>query len=277
MKKFIVDKEIILYEFLKNKLNNLSKNSIKNILHDKYVYVNNKCTSKYDYLLKKDDVVEIKSTTDLDIIYEDNDIIVVNKPYGLLTISTTKEQEKTLYSKVSNYVKRNNKNNKIFIIHRLDKDTSGIVMFAKNEKIKNLYQNNWNDIVINRCYYAIVNGTLKNKSGIIKSYLIEDKNMIVHSSKNKDGKLAITEYNVLKEKDNLSLLDINIKTGRKNQIRVHMKENNTPILGDTKYGIKDKKIKRMYLHAYKLQLTNPKTRKNLIFETDIPEEFIKLI
>ena len=150
-------------------------------------------------------------------------------------------------------------------------------MFAKNEKIKNLYQNNWNDIVINRCYYAIVNGTLKNKSGIIKSYLIEDKNMIVHSSKNKDGKLAITEYNVLKEKDNLSLLDINIKTGRKNQIRVHMKENNTPILGDTKYGIKDKKIKRMYLHAYKLQLTNPKTRKNLIFETDIPEEFIKLI
>ena len=277
MKKNIIDKKIILYDYLRDNLNDLSKNSVKNLLHDKYVYVNNKCITKYDYLLKEGDVVEIKSTTDLDIIYEDKNIIVVNKEYGLLTISTEKEKVKTLYNKVSNYVKRNNKNNKIFVIHRLDKDTSGIVMFAKSEKIKKIYQDNWNDIVIKRCYYAVVNGILKNKTGVIRSYLIEDKNMIVHSTKNKnDGKLAITEYKVIREKDNLSLLDINIKTGRKNQIRVHMKENNTPILGDIKYGIKNKQ-KRMYLHAYKLELIDPKTKKKITFETKLPEEFNKII
>ncbi len=273
MKKLIVEKEIILFEFLKFKLNNLSKNSIKNLLKNKYVFVNNKCITKYDYLLKKGDLVIIKSSNDIDIIYEDKNIIVVNKPYNLLTISTLNEKNKTLYHMVSNYVKESNKNNKIFIIHRLDKDTSGIVMFAKSEKIKNLYQDNWNDIVINRCYYAIVNGKVNNK-GVIKSYLKEDKNNIVYSTKNeKEGKLAITEYEVLKEKNNKTLLNINIKTGRKNQIRVHMKENNTPILGDNKYGIKDKNIKRMYLHAYKLELINPLNKKVISFKTDIPEEF----
>ena len=272
MKKFEVEKEIILYDFLKEKLNNLSKNSIKNILHDEYVYVNDKCITKYDYVLKQKDIVQIKDSNSLDIIYEDKDILVVNKPYNLLTIATEKEKSKTLYNMVSNYVKTVNKNNKIFIIHRLDKDTSGIVMFAKSEKIKNMYQNSWNEIVKDRCYYAIVSGIMKEKEKTIKSYLKEDKNYIVHSSK--DGKLAITNYKVLKEKNNLSLLDINILTGRKNQIRVHMKENGTPILGDSKYGTKDK---RMYLHAYRLKLINPMTKKYMNFQTEIPKEFNKVI
>ena len=271
MKKIIVKENIQLYDFLRLNLNNLSKNSIKNLLHNNYVYVNDKCVTKYDYILNTSDVVDIKDSNNLNIIYEDKDIIVVNKPYNLLTISTEKEKNKTLYNIVSNYVKQKNKNNKIFIIHRLDKDTSGIVMFAKNEKIKELYQKNWNDIVKNRCYFAIVNGIMKEKEKIIKSYLIEDKNKIVHSTGSKNGKIAITSYKVIKEKDNMSLLDINILTGRKNQIRVHMKENNTPILGDTKYGIN--KDKRMYLHAYKLELINPKTKKLMSFETNIPEEF----
>ena len=276
MKQLVVNKEEIIYEYLKNNLN-ISKNSIKNLLHDKYVYVNDKCISKYDYVLKIGDIISIKSTLDIDIIYEDKDIVVVNKPSGLLTISTSKEKNNTLYKMVSNYVKKNNKNNKIFIIHRLDKDTSGIVMFAKEEKIKNLYQNNWNDIVKSRKYYAITDGTLKEKEGIIKSYLFEDKNYIMHSTKDKTkGKLAITEYNVLKENNKLFLLDINISTGRKNQIRVHLKEKNAPILGDTKYGNKNK-TNRMYLHAYKLELINPKTKKLMTFETEVPEEFNKII
>ena len=273
MKKIVVEKEIILFEFLKLKLNNLSKNSIKNLLTKKLVYVNNKCITKYDYLLNINDVVEIKNTNDIDIIYEDKNIIVVNKPYGLLTVSTEKEKVKTLYHMVSEYVKRVNKNNKIFIVHRLDKDTSGLVMFAKNEKVKDLYQKSWNNIVNKRCYYAIVNGKMKNTEGAIESYLKENNNHIVYVTKNKnEGKLAITEYKVLKEKNNKTLLDINIKTGRKNQIRVHMKENNTPIIGDTKYGIKEKS-KRMYLHSYKLEIMDPITKKNIKFETDIPNEF----
>lgn len=276
MKEFIVEKETLLFEFLKLKLNNLSKNSIKNILHDKYVYINGKCITKYDYLLKLNDKVVVKSTNDLDILYEDKDIIVVNKPNGLLTISTQNEEEKTLYHQVHEYVKRVNKNNKIFIIHRLDKDTSGVVMFAKSEKVKNLYQNKWNSIVLNRCYYAVIDGIVKNKEGTIKSYLSENSNYIVYSTNNKNGKLAITEYKVLKEKNNKSLLDINIKTGRKNQIRVHMKENLYPIAGDNKYGKKDKNAKRLYLHAYKLELLNPITNKKIIFETKIPKEFDRL-
>ena len=273
MKKFIVEKEIILFDYLKEKLNNLSKNSVKNLLHDKYIYVNDVCITKYDYLLKINDVVSVKSSNELDIIYEDNDIIVVNKKEGLLTISTGKEKNNTLYNMVSNYVKRLNKKNKIFIINRIDKDTSGIVMLAKSEKVKNMYQDKWNNIVLGRHYYAIVEGKFKIKEGKIESYLFEDKNYIVHSCNDKNkGKLAITEYKVIKEKNNKTLLDINIKTGRKNQIRVHMKENNTPIIGDNKYGIKSKG--RMYLHAYKLEVINPKTNKKMIFETKIPNNFI---
>ena len=271
MKKIIVKENIQLYDFLRSNFDNLSKNSIKNLLHDNYVYVNDKCITKYDYEVKPNDIVYIKDSNNLDILYEDKDIIVVNKLYNLLTISTEKEKNKTLYNMVSSYVKESGKSNKIFVIHRLDKDTSGIVMFAKNENIKMLYQDRWNEIVKERCYYAVVEGIMKEKEKTIKSYLIEDKNLIVHSTNNKNGKLAITNYKVIKEKDNLSLLDINILTGRKNQIRVHMRENNTPILGDTKYG--KGKEKRMYLHAYKLKLINPKTKKLITFKTNIPEEF----
>ncbi|MBP3635075.1 MAG: RluA family pseudouridine synthase [Bacilli bacterium] len=274
MKKYIVKENTILFEFLKSNLSNLSKNSIKNLLHNNLVYVNDKCITKYDYLLKLNDRVVIKKSNDIDIIYEDKNIIVINKPCGLLTISTDKEKVKTLYHLVYEYVKKINKNNKIFIVHRLDKDTSGIVMFAKSEKIKNMYQDNWNEIVKERRYYAIINGKMNKKEGTIKSYLKENNNHIVYSVKNKnEGKLAITDYKVLKENHNQSLLDINIKTGRKNQIRVHMRENNTPILGDSKYGIKEKSTKRMYLHAYKLELMDPITKKIIIFETGIPNEF----
>lgn len=274
MKEFIIDSDIILFEFLKLKLDNLSKNSIKNILHNKYVFVNGKCVTKYDYLLKQEDKVVIKSTKDLDILYEDKNIIVINKPSGLLTISTKKEKEKTAYHLIHEYIIKENKNNKIFVIHRLDKDTSGILMFAKSEKVKKLYQDNWNSIMINRCYYAVINGIPENKDGIIKSYLTENNNHIVYSCKKEnEGKLAITEYKVLKENNNKSLLDINIKTGRKNQIRVHMKENLYPVLGDNKYGKNDKDIKRLYLHAYKLEFIDPITKKNVVFKTELPKEF----
>ena len=208
----------------------------------------------------------------LDIIYEDKDIIVINKPSGLLTVATEKEKNKTAYHLVMEYLKKKNKNNRIFVIHRLDKDTSGIIMFAKNERAKHLYQDNWNDIVKKRCYYAVIDGKMQKKEGTIKSYLKENGNM-VYSVKDRSGKLAVTEYKVLKERKNISLLDINLKTGRKNQIRVHMKENKTPILGDLKYGEKSKLINRLALHAYKLELVNPVTKKLLTFEINMPNEF----
>lgn len=273
MEKYIVKENEILIEFLKKMFSNLSKNSVKSLLHNEKVFVNGNMTTKYNYELNIGDVVEIrdKVAKNIDIIYEDKDIIVINKPSGLLTVATEKEKNKTAYHLVMEYLKKKNKNNRIFVIHRLDKDTSGIIMFAKNERAKHLYQDNWNDIVKKRCYYAVIDGKMENKEGTIKSYLKENCNM-VYSVKDRSGKLAITEYKVLKERKNISLLDINLKTGRKNQIRVHMKENKTPILGDLKYGEKSKLINRLALHAYKLELINPVTKKLLIFEASMPNE-----
>lgn len=274
MEKYIVKENEILIEFLKKMFSNLSKNSVKSLLHNEKVFVNGNMTTKYNYELNVGDVVEIreKVAKNIDIIYEDKDIIVINKPSGLLTVATEKEKNKTTYHLVMEYLKKKNKNNRIFVIHRLDKDTSGIIMFAKNERAKHLYQDNWNDIVKKRCYYAVIDGKMENKEGTIKSYLKENGNM-VYSVKDRSGKLAITEYKVLKERKNISLLDINLKTGRKNQIRVHMKENKTPILGDLKYGEKSKLINRLALHAYKLELVNPVTKKLLTFEINMPNEF----
>ena len=273
MEKYIVKENEILIEFLKKMFSNLSKNSVKSLLHNEKVFVNGNMTTKYNYELNVGDTVEIreKVAKNIDIIYEDKDIIVINKPSGLLTVATEKEKNKTAYHLVMEYLKKKNKNNRIFVIHRLDKDTSGIIMFAKNERAKHLYQDNWNDIVKKRCYYAVIDGKMQKKEGTIKSYLKENGNM-VYSVKDRSGKLAITEYKVLKERKNISLLDINLKTGRKNQIRVHMKENKTPILGDLKYGEKSKLINRLALHAYKLELINPVTKKLLIFEASMPNE-----
>lgn len=273
MEKYIVKENEILIVFLKKTFSNLSKNNIKSLLHNEKVFINGNMTTKYNYELNAGDVVEIreKVAKNIDIIYEDKDIIVINKPSGLLTVATEKEKNKTAYHLVMEYLKKKNKNNRIFVIHRLDKDTSGIIMFAKNERAKHLYQDNWNDIVKKRCYYAVIDGKMQKKEGTIKSYLKENGNM-VYSVKDRSGKLAITEYKVLKERKNISLLDINLKTGRKNQIRVHMKENKTPILGDLKYGEKSKLINRLALHAYKLELINPVTKKLLIFEASMPNE-----
>ena len=203
----------------------------------------------------------------LKIIYEDKDIIVVYKKSGLLTISTSIEKEKTLYHEVLLYLK--SKNNKVFIVHRLDKDTSGLVIFAKNIQTKKYLQNNWQDF--QKFYITAVHGKLNKSKGIIQSYLKESSTYQVYSTKSKNGKLAITEYEVINEKDNLSLLKITLKTGRKNQIRVHMHDINHPVLGDKKYGIKDN-YKVLYLQCYYLKIIHPKSKKEMAFE--LPFDYI---
>lgn len=282
--KYTVKETITLLEFLKKNVNG-SKNNIKNLLTKQYVFVNGRIETKYDFVLNKNDIIEIRNSKissrnniNLDIIYEDNDIIVINKPSGILSISTTSEKELTIFHIVSEYLKSINKNNKIFVIHRLDRDTSGILVFAKNIKTKNQFQNNWNKIVKKRKYYAICSGIFDKKEGTIKSYLKENKNYIVYSSNDKiNGKFAITEYRVLKENKKYSLLDVNIKTGRKNQIRVHLNDINHSIIGDKKYGLIKSPINRLALHAYLLELIDPRDGKLLIFKTEIPAEFKKIV
>ena len=209
----------------------------------------------------------------LKIIYEDKNLLVIEKDPHVLTISTPKEKQRTLYHEASEYVKKQYPKNKIFIVHRLDKETSGLVVFAKNEDIKNKLQNNWDQT--KREYIAIVEGQPKKKKDTLKSYLIETKSLDVYSTKDsKRGKLAITEYEVLQENKNYSLLKINIKTGRKNQIRVQLSDIGTPIIGDKKYHSKTNPLKRLGLHAHYLEFVL--NNKTYIFETKYPKDFTYL-
>jgi len=210
----------------------------------------------------------------LKIIYEDKNIIIVDKPAHLLTISTDNEKEKTMFHKVLLYERGKHKNNKVFIVHRLDRDTSGLLIFAKNERVKNILQKNWDDN--KRGYVAVVEGKVKNNEDTIKSYLVEDKNFITHSTDKNNGKLSITKYKKLNESKSYSLLDIEILTGRKNQIRVHMKEMGHPIVGDKKYKAKTNPLKRLGLVANYLQFKHPITGKTIEICIDIPKEFINM-
>lgn len=268
--EYNVDEQIELLEYL-YKVVNKSKNNVKTLLKSGNVYVNDKSITKHNYMLNIGDKVVIKMfNTSLDILYEDNDIIAVNKPSGLLTVSTDKVKDKTLFREVSDYVKKNNKNNKVFIVNRIDKDTSGIVVFAKSERVKDVLQSKWNDIVSVRKYVAVVEG-ITDEKGTIKSYLNENKEHIVYSSKT--GKLAITDYERIKHNNNYSMLNVYLSTGRKNQIRVHMKDIHHPVVGDSKYGNKYSPINRLMLHSEYIEFINPINNKIIKISCPYPIEF----
>ena len=264
---------MILIDYLEKSGFNHKK--AKFLLTNELVLVNDKVVRKYDYNISDNDNIKIKKimTNDIDIIYEDKNIIVVNKPHNLLTVATEKEKEKTLYHLVSKYLKEKNKNAKVFIIHRLDKETSGIIMFAKSEQVKNIYQNNWDKLAKYRGYVAVVENNLKKKSGTLSFHLNENSNHKVYVDMT--GKLAITSYKVLEENNDYSLVDIEIQTGRKNQIRVSFAELGNPIVGDIKYGAK--KYKDLLLTAYKLEVINPITKKLMSFSIEIPKDYKDLV
>jgi len=257
----------------------LAKNKIKTYIKLGFIYVNNKKITKLPYNVVINDIITIDeketTTNNFKIIYEDDNYLVVDKPAGLLTISTSsanKNNEITLYRLVREYL--NNNHEYAFIANRIDKETSGLVIFVKNELLKEKLQSNWNNIVKKRGYIAIVSGKIL-KPGRIENYLYEDKLTFSHSTKT-GGKLAITNYNPIKSNNQYTMLDINIETGRKNQIRVHMTEMNHPIVGDKKYYSKDNTLKRLALHHYEITLLDPITNKLLTFKSNIPKEFYAL-
>lgn len=277
--KFVINDEKELYSFLRDSLTNMSKNNIKSLLKNGSIYVNGSSITKHDYLLKCGDVVStFKSIKDdnfsLKIIYEDDNIIVIDKPTKILTISSKNEKEDTLYRKVSDYLKKQNR--KVFVIHRLDFDTSGVIMFAKNQKIQKLYQDSWNDLAKEREYTAVVEG-ITDGEGHIESYLKQTKTLFVYSSKNNDGYFSITDYRRISYNKKYSLLKIFISTGRRNQIRCHMYDISHPIAGDTRYKSKTNPLNRLCLHASRLEIINPLNNELMVFESNVPDEFIKLI
>ncbi len=257
----------------------LSKKKIKNYLKDGGVLVNGKVVTKYDAIVLKNDIIELNKInkthkkSNLDIIYEDEYFFVINKPTGLLSISTTKEKEKTAYHLVREFIKSRKKNDKIFVLHRLDKDTSGVLVFVKDNTLKNLLQNNWDKYVKTREYIALVTGTVKDIDDYT-CYLKEigpDKVIVTNK---KEGKIAVTSLKTINKNNKYSLVKVNIKTGRRNQIRVVLNHLGSPIVGDKKYG--GIKSNRLYLHASKLTITNPLNNKTYTFESSIPSSFKKV-
>lgn len=226
----------------------------------------------------------------LRIVYEDNYIIVIEKKEGLLSVGTAKgKEEMTAHSLLCNYMRNTSPRigryappPRVFIVHRLDRETSGLMVFAKSEEIKRALQENWDEAVTERKYVAVVNSE-QLSSGTIRTWLKENSAFIVYSSpKDNGGQLAITHYRVLESnpKNKKSLVELELETGRKNQIRVHMQELDAPIFGDKKYFcnsqqhlMENKKARRLYLHAYKLSFIHPVTRKEMKFSTPVPMSF----
>ena len=285
IKEFKVHGECELLEFLFSKFPKLSRNAVKSILSGHYVSVNGAPVSQYNLKLSKDDIVivskqriSLKNRQDLPIIFENEEFIVINKPSGLLTIPSDNEKGRTAYRMVNDYVQQKDKHNRVFVVHRLDEDTSGVLMFAKNPKIKDILQKNWNDIVLERGYYAIVEGKMPKQQDTLVNYLAENSlNLMYVTSDKIKGKKCLTQYKVLKSNEKYSLLDVNIDTGRKNQIRVQLGHIGHHVIGDDKYGEPSDPIKRLGLHAYKLKFVHPITKKIVEFKTEIPKEFSKII
>ena len=284
LQEFKVTHDTKHLDFLFETHKGMTNNSIKSMLKNHRVTVDGAPVSQFDFKLVKGDVVIISKNpirkivrSRLPIIYEDDEIIVINKPSGLLSIASDKEKSSTAYRMLSDYVQQKDKHNRIFVVHRLDEDTSGVLMVSKSYKLQQALQDNWNDLVSKRGYYAIVEGNMKEKEGRITSYLKKNAQNMMYSSKKKgDGQFAITNYKVIKENEKYSLLDVNIDSGRKNQIRVHLGDLGHHVVGDDKYGNPSNPLKRLGLHAYELDLKHPFTGKVLKFKAPIPKEFLSL-
>lgn len=280
LKEYKVNEDIELLPFLFKIFPSQSRNSIKSLLGSHRVTIDGAPITQFNFKLFSGDTVIISDTpirkktrSNLPIIYEDEDMIVINKPTGLLTIASDKEKCSTVFRMLTDYVQQKDKHNRIFIVHRLDEDTSGVLMVVKNQKLKELFMNNWNDLVKKRGYFAIVEGHMESPSDTYKSYLKKNAQNMMYSSKDRDGQFSITHYKVIKEIEEYSLLDVNIDTGRKNQIRVHLYEHHHPVIGDDKYGEPKNPISRLGLHAYELDITHPLTGKLLKFCAPMPLEF----
>ena len=274
-----------LMKFLIEKFPEKSRTTIKSLLAHKQITVGDMVTTQFDLPVKRGQMVFLnKQKSDekprfrgLRIVHEDADIIVIDKASGLLSMASETEKTKTAYSILSEYVKKFDPKNLIFIVHRLDRDTSGLMLFAKSKKVQEILQKDWNDSIIERSYLAVVEGTVEKTEGTIVSWLKENKALVMYSSKTpEDGQKAITHYKVMKTGNQFSLLDVKLETGRKNQIRVHMKDLGYPVTGDKKYGSKLNPIGQMGLHARVLAFKHPVTGRILRFDTPIPGKFLKL-
>jgi 23S rRNA pseudouridine1911/1915/1917 synthase len=283
-KTYVVYHETDLLTFCCEKIPKQSRHNVQRIIANHQVAVGGAPVSLFSYKLFPEDEVTISwdriskhERRDLPIIYEDDDIIAINKPSGLLSTPSDREKGRTAYRLVSDYVTQKDRNNRIFVVHRLDEDTSGVLIFAKSFEVREALQNNWADIVTNRGYYAIVEGMDIPDEGVLKDYLAQDSTFQVYVVRNPSkGKLAITKYKKISAKAGYSLLDVHLETGRKNQIRVQLGNIGHYVIGDDRYGEPSNPLKRLGLHAYELDFKNPLNNKEYKLNAPMPAEFKKM-
>ena len=295
---FRVETATELMPFLLSKLGGMTRTSVKQLLSQRRVTVNAGIQTRHDTPLKAGDKVQVLQGRGnielrhpkLRIIYEDDALIVVEKKNGLLTVPyNPKSSEMTAYSILKDYVRKQSNRNTVHVVHRLDRETSGLLVFAKSPELQEYMRTYWRQLVTKRTYVALVEGKLAQKEGKITSWLTENPHTAMVSSSPVDngGQLAITHYKVLQELESglenpeseISLVELNLETGRTNQIRVHMASVGHPVVGDRKYGHGNDSspVDRLCLHARVLEFIHPMTEKKVRFETPLPKEFSKAI
>ncbi|EXJ22498.1 Ribosomal large subunit pseudouridine synthase D [Alkalibacterium sp. AK22] len=284
---YTVDIDTTLLPFLLETISNKSRNAVKSILTRGQVSVDGKVTTKHNHPLKAGQVVGVLSNKEskkqsqlmgLEILHEDQEIIVINKEAGLLSIAADDPTDLTAYQQLSDYVKKENPDNKIFVVHRLDRDTSGVMLYAKSEAVKETLQKDWKNTVKERIYTALVEGNVKEEHGKYASFLKESKGIKMYSNLDDNGgKHAVTHFRKVLGNENYSLLEVELETGRKHQIRVHLKEMGHPIAGDKLYDAETNPIKRLGLHATTLVLVHPGTNKLVRYTAEVPPAFLKRV
>ncbi|MBR3616012.1 MAG: RluA family pseudouridine synthase [Bacteroidaceae bacterium] len=282
---FKVAQEALLIEFLMEKMHGISRNRAKALISNRVVLVNNAITTHPLTELKAGQVVQVDRSkrkmafhsNELDIVYEDPYLLIIDKHPGLLSMSNNSRQQ-TVQTVLNRYLEKGGGRNTSHLVHRLDRDTSGLMVYAKDVQTQQSLVRGWQELVTDRRYIALVEGELENPRGVVKSWLTEDKRFVTHSSPvDNGGKFAVTHYNVLASSNGYSLVECELETGRKNQIRVHMADLGHPVVGDHKYGSDNDPIRRLGLHAYMLCFTHPVTGKHMRFETPVPVLFEKCL
>ena len=282
---FKVLADAVLIDFIMEKMHGISRNRAKALITNRVVLVNNAITTHPLTELKAGQVVQLDRSkhkkafhsNDIDIVYEDPYLLVVDKRPGLLSMSNNTRQQ-TVQTVLNRYLEKGGGRNTSHLVHRLDRDTSGLMVYAKDVQTQQSLIDGWQHLVTDRRYIALVEGELESPRGRIQSWLTEDKRFITHSSPvDNGGKFAVTHYNVLESSNGYSLVECELETGRKNQIRVHMADLGHPVVGDHKYGSEIDPMRRLGLHAYMLCFTHPVTGKHLRFETPVPVPFEKCL
>ena len=286
IQNFAVEAPAPLLEFLYAAMPERKKTAVKSLLKYGHVMTAGEVVRQFDHPLTPGMTVSVNFTRPfvvfynrrVKLVYEDDDIIVINKGYGLLSMGNDKIKDGTAYSIIREYIKTKDPRNKLFIVHRLDQHTSGLMVFAKSIEAKEALQHNWNNMVLRRQYVCVVEGKVLQPQGEVRGLLAENSQHIVYVTDDpRVGKPALTRYSVVKSANGYTLLEVELETGRKNQIRVHMKELGHPIVGDRKYGAKTSPINRLALHAMTLRFVHPITKKLMDFSTPVPNSFQSMV